>query len=66
MFEQYNLFQKLFRIIVFGILVYLSLTYVSTQELTLENKTQLIAVISIIFLIYDIYYPSVKIELEKK
>jgi hypothetical protein len=65
MFEQYNLFQKLFRIVVFVVLVYLSLTYLSTQELQQENKLKLTAVIMIVFLIYEMYYPSVRIELEQ-
>jgi hypothetical protein len=65
MFEQYNLFQKLFRIVIFVALVYLSLTYLSTQELTAENKLKLLAVIMIVFLIYELYYPSVRIEPEQ-
>ena len=62
MLEQYNILQKLFRLAVFIILVYLSFTYLPSQDLTHENKIKLIAAVAIIFLIYELYYPSVRIE----
>lgn len=63
MFEQYNIFQKAVRIIVFVALTYLSLMYLPNQEIVLEDKIKLVLAMTAVFLIYDLYYPAVRIEL---
>lgn len=45
--------------------VYLILTYISKEELTQANKINLMVTITIVFLFYEAYYPSVKVELDK-
>jgi hypothetical protein len=65
MFEQYNIVKKAIRIIIFAVLVYLSLAYIPEQKLNIEDICKIVSAITLIFIIYDFYYPSVKIELEK-
>ena len=65
MFEQYNIFNKATRIIIFTVLVYLSLTYIPEQKLNIDDICKVLSAITLVFIIYDFYYPSVKIELEK-
>jgi hypothetical protein len=66
MFEQYNLLQKLLRILIFVGLISIILLYVPTTELQKEDVIKIVSAISIVFIVYDFYYPSVKIELKKE
>jgi hypothetical protein len=65
MFTQHNMLEKIARIIVFALLTYLSQVYVVGQEIAMEDRVRLTIVITCVFLIYETYYPSVRIELEK-
>jgi len=65
MFTQFNVFEKIIRIVIFMVCVYLILTYISKEELTQANKINLMVTITIVFLFYEAYYPSVKVELDK-
>lgn len=65
MFEQYNIPKKATRIIIFAVLAYLSLAYIPEQKLNIEDICKVISVMTLVFIIYDFYYPSVRIELEK-
>jgi hypothetical protein len=64
MFEQYNIIQKIFRIIIFIILTLFAILISVNKKLDNEDKCKLILLMTIIFVIYDFYYPSVKIELK--
>ncbi len=66
MFEQYNLLQKMSRILIFVALVSVILLFVPTAELHKEDIIKIVSAISIVFIVYDFYYPSVKIELKKE
>jgi divalent metal cation (Fe/Co/Zn/Cd) transporter len=63
MFEQHNTIQKIVRIIIFILAVYIILSYLSSNILEQNNKIILTSAITIIFLIYELYFPSVRIEL---
>lgn len=65
MFTQYNIFEKLLRILIFSICVYIILSYISKEELIFSNKINLVMATTVIFIFYEMYFPSVKIELEK-
>jgi hypothetical protein len=65
MFEQYNIINKATRIIIFAVLVYLSLTFIPEQKLNIDDICKVVSTITLVFIIYDFYYPSVRIELEK-
>ena len=65
MFEQHNSIQKIIRIIIFIVAVYVILSFLSSDVLEQNNKIILTSAITVVFLIYEIYYPSVKIELTK-
>jgi hypothetical protein len=66
MFEQYNILKKSFRLIIFIILVSLSLYYIPEEIMSNEDIVKSVCAIAIIFLIYDYYYPAIKIELENE
>jgi len=59
---QYNILQKITRIIIFLVLSYLSLTFIPNASVEQEDKIKLTGILTIIFLVYDIYFPSVHIE----
>ena len=63
MFEQHNAIQKITRIIIFIVAVYIILSFLSSDVLEQNNKIILTSATTIVFLIYELYYPSVKIEL---
>jgi len=65
MFQQYCFIKRLMRIIIFVLLVITTLFFVPMQEITNDDKVKISSIITIIFLIYEMYYPSVKIELQK-
>jgi len=65
MFEQYNIVKKITRIVIFTILAYLILLYVPTNKCNTEDIYNICIALTLIFIIYDFYYPSVQIELEK-
>lgn len=66
MFEQYNIYKKSIRLAIFVVCVFLILQYIPTEEINRENMIKIISAISILFLIYELYYPSVRIELDKE
>lgn len=61
MFEQHDIVKKMFRITVFMILTYIILTYSTNTEITDINKLKMLLYITLIFLIYELYYPRVTI-----
>lgn len=63
MFYQYTKLEKLLRVVIFVILAYLTLAYIPTQKLNNEDMVKIISSITVVFLIYDFYFPAVKIEL---
>ena len=63
MFEQHNAIQKIIRVVIFIVAVYAILSFLSSDILEQNNKIILTSGIAIVFLIYELYYPSVKIEL---
>ena len=66
MFEQYNVVKKATRIIIFAILDYLAMTFLPDNKLSVEDVFKLVSATTLIFIVYDFYYPSVIIELEKE
>ncbi len=64
MFEQYDILRKLMRLIIFIILVSLSLHYIPEEKIQNEDMMKILCSIGTIFLIYDYYYPAVRIELD--
>jgi len=62
MFEQHNVGQKIVRVAIFVVLIYLILAYLPSQELLQNDKIILTAAIAIVFLIYEVYFPSTYIE----
>lgn len=66
MFEQYNIVKKATRIIIFIALAYLVMTYLPDNKLSVEDICKLVCAMTLIFIIYDFYYPSVRIELENE
>jgi len=65
MFEQYNMGKKITRIIIFAIMVYFILEFIPKQVINREDVMKLTCSITLIFLMYDLYYPSVNIELKE-
>jgi hypothetical protein len=66
MFEQYNMLQKIIRIIIFVMLSCIVMKYVPEQKLDTEDMCKLVSAMTLIFIIYDFYYPAVRIELKKE
>jgi hypothetical protein len=66
MFEQYNIVKKATRIIIFAILAYLAMTFLPETKLDVEDICKLVCAMTLIFIVYDFYYPSVRIELENE
>jgi hypothetical protein len=66
MFEQYNVLQKLLRILIFVVLISTILLYVPESEIQKEDIIKVVSAISLVFIVYDFYYPAVKIELKKE
>jgi hypothetical protein len=64
MFEQYNIFDKAARIIIFAVLAYLSLAFIPEQKLNMEDICKIVSAMTLVFIIYDFYYPPVRIELK--
>jgi hypothetical protein len=65
MFEQYNVLQKILRIIIFAILIIGIVLYVPDESLGKEDTIKVVCSVLLVFVIYDFYYPAVKIELKK-
>jgi hypothetical protein len=65
MFQQYNISKKIMRIIIFILLVTLSFIYIPENKLNNDDMCKLICAITLIFVVYDFYYPAVRIELKK-
>jgi hypothetical protein len=63
-FEQYNIYKKSLRLIIFISMLFLVLKYIPSTEINREDIVKIICCVSILFLGYELYYPSVKIELE--
>lgn len=64
-FEQYSSIKKLFRISIFIILVYLTLIYSPSQQINKDDICKITIIISILFIMYDLYYPTVKVEIKE-
>jgi preprotein translocase subunit SecY len=64
-FEQYNIYKKSIRLLIFIVTVFLILKYIPSEEINRENMIKIICSVSVLFLGYELYYPSVRIELEK-
>lgn len=65
MFKQYNMLEKILRIIIFALCVSSIIMYVPDTSLSKEEMTKLICFITMVFILYDFYYPAVKIELQE-
>jgi hypothetical protein len=66
MFEQYNITKKIARILIFAVLAYLAIAYLPNKKLDIEDVCKLVSAMTLIFIVYDFYYPSVRIESEKE
>lgn len=66
MFEQYNKLQRLSRIFVFIVLISAILLYIPISNIQKDDIIKIVFAITIVFICYDFYYPSVKIELKNK
>ncbi len=64
MYQQYNIAEKIVRVLLFVVGVYLSIQ-ASQIEISNEETIQLMSYITFVFLIYENYYPRVKIELKQ-
>jgi hypothetical protein len=62
MFEQYNNIEKIMRVVIFTLVTYFALMYIPNDEIVFEDKIKVTIVITILFLVYDMYFPSVRIE----
>jgi len=56
-----DILDKIIRVFIFAALVFTSLTFLSSQELARENIIRLTAIITVVFIIYEMYFPCVKI-----
>jgi hypothetical protein len=65
MFYQHNKFIKLMRIVIFIINLILILKYIPSQKINVENIIKLVCSITILFLIYEFYFPVVKIKIDE-
>ena len=65
MFEQHSIFQKVLRVLIFIILTVLTLLYIPNNVPSTVDLYKITSAITIIFIVYDHYYPAVRIELEK-
>lgn len=66
MFEQRNLLEKIVRIIIFALFTLLIIIYVPKTQLDKEDMSKVIILMTIVFIFYDFYYPTVKIELKNE
>ena len=66
MFEQYNLVQKIMRIVIYVVLTYIILTFIPDKKINTEDICKLVCAMTFVFLIYDFYYPTVRVELESE
>ncbi|ATZ80633.1 hypothetical protein BMW23_0587 [Bodo saltans virus] len=64
MFVQYNIIQKLLRIFIFTIVVYLSLQYIPNVQLEMCDIVKIMSIIVLMFIVYELYYPQVNVSLE--
>ena len=56
--------KKMIRVIFFALMVYIILEFIPKQLINREDVLKLTCAITLIFLMYDLYYPSVTIELK--
>jgi hypothetical protein len=60
MLEQYNIFEKMIRVLIFMILTYSAIAFIPNEKINFVDTITIVVAISIVFLIYDFYYPRVK------
>jgi hypothetical protein len=58
--------QKLLRIVIFALLVSFIMMYIPDSKLECDDLTKIISATTIVFIIYDFYYPTVRVELKKE
>jgi|688.fasta_scaffold966810_1 hypothetical protein len=65
MFVQYNIIEKILRILIFAVAVYLSLQYIPNNELEFYDKVKILPAIVLIFVVYELYYPQVRVTIDQ-
>ena len=65
MFEQHNKLEKILRIIIFALFVSSIVMYVPENSISKDDMIKIVCAVTIVFLLYDFYYPTVKIELQE-
>jgi hypothetical protein len=66
MFQQYNMLQKMLRIIIFAALASLIMIFVPDASLNQEDLIKIVSALLLVFIIYDFYYPAVRIEFDRE
>jgi hypothetical protein len=66
MFEQYNVIQKISRVVIYVSLVYVVLVLIPDEKISNEDICKIICAMTFVFLIYDFYFPAVRIELDRE
>ena len=66
MFQQYNFIQKMLRIIIFAALASLIMIFIPDASLNQEDLIKIVSALSLVFIVYDFYYPAVRIEFDKE
>jgi len=66
LFQQYNIPRKVLRVMIFALVLFLTLKVVPENNIDYSDIFKIIAVLTITFLVYELYYPTVNIELDKE